>query len=120
MAGMDFLTKSKMIEIIRVFILGGMMLFLSSRIQILWLFFLILLIVAWMTGQFKYIDGHPTDKISFRNYQLYNFGFFFLLLLVFGYRYFATFSDKPVVERVYWPVYVGTYLFNLKVVRKEL
>lgn len=115
---MNLLFKSKITEIIRVFIFGALMLFLSSKFEFLWIFFLILLLAGLLTGQFTYINKNPVDRIKFKKYQLYNYGFFMLLLLIFGYKYFVFFSNKTWVEQIYWPVYLGTYLFNLKAVRE--
>jgi hypothetical protein len=115
---MDFLFKSRTTEIIRVFVFGALMLFLSSKVQFLWILFLVLLLAGLLTGQFTYINKNPVDRINFEKYQLSNFGFFILLLLVFGYKYIIYFQDKTLIEKIYWIVYIGTYLFNLKVVRK--
>lgn len=116
---MDSQLKSRTFEIIRVFIFGGAMLFLSSQIQFVWILFLILLILGVLTRQFTYLSKVPVDRFNFNGYQFFNVGFFILLIIIFGYRYVTSFSEKTLVEKIYWPIFLGTYLFNLKMVKRS-
>lgn len=72
---MNFLVRLKVNELIRVFLFGGLMIFLSDRAQFLFLLFLIFLVLGLLTGEFKYFDDVPIDKVTFQNYQFSNFVF---------------------------------------------
>lgn len=109
--------KSQFIEIVRLFIFGAFMLFMSSQVPILWIIFLILLIIGLLTHQYTYLNQKPVDRLNIGGYQFNNLVFILLILLVFGYRYFIELNSKPLIEKIYWPVFVATYFFNLKMAK---
>ncbi len=112
--------KLRLIEITRVFILGALMLFLSSKVQFLWIVFMILLIIGLFTKQFTYITKFPIDIFKFKSYKFYNLGFFTIVFLVFGYNYFNSFFEKTLIEKIYWPIYIGSYLFSLRMTSNSI